>query len=98
MQCFIVVTIHICLTYLHDCLGAEIENYNITIDPDKNYTHIEPVELRTTYIESTDFPIYQCMGEIIFPYNVIGLVPNQVYPHESGMYQIVTPASMISVN
>lgn len=86
------------LIYLHDCLGAEIEKYNITIDQDKNYTHIEPVELRTTYIESTDFPIYQCLGEIIFPYNVIGLCRIKFMLMKAGRIKMVTPALMISVN
>lgn len=74
------------MSYLKTCLGNKFTLYNITNNINNNYTHIEPIELRSTLPDTLDKVLLDCMKTIVYPYHVIDFVPNQVYAIESGMY------------
>lgn len=71
--------------YLADCLGSLYANYNITHD-EYNMTTITPYEYRSTDVTGLDMQLMSCLGGVLFPYHVVGFVPNQEYAHDTGMY------------
>lgn len=63
------------LTFLQDCMGAGLADYVIT-NPSINTTYIYPKENRTSQPEGKDSDMMNCLLQVFYPYNVVGLVSN----------------------